>query len=128
MGGISYSVSLSRTSERPSASECSGLGGRGAEEGDDKLATTIIFGGLGVEFVGGESSCTGVVNALDEPRTGRVVDGCSCALLRHAMFSLAESRTLARRVLDFLQLLRWLLKAFVCEKLRPQQHSYILVS
>lgn len=84
----------------------------------------VIFGGLSVKFAGGEPSFTGVVIALDEePRAGGIVDGCSRALLRRAIFSLAESRTLARRVLDFLQLLRWLLKAFVCEKLQPQQHS-----
>lgn len=84
----------------------------------------MLFGGLGVKFAGGEPSFTGVVTVFDEePMAGGIVDGCSRALLRRAMFSLADSRTLARRVLDFLQLLRWLLKAFVCEKLRPQQHS-----
>lgn len=85
---------------------------------------TVIFGGLGVKFTGGKPSFTGVVTAFDaEAMAGGIVDSCSLALLRRAMFSLADSRTLARRVLDFLQLLWWLLKAFVCEKLRPQQHS-----
>lgn len=42
------------------------------------------------------------------------------ALLRRVQFSRAEARTLDKRALDFLQVLWWLLNAFVCANVRPQ--------
>lgn len=54
---------------------------------------------------------------------GGGLGGRNRALFKRARFSFADSRALERRVFDFLQLLRWLLNAFVYEKVRPQQHS-----
>lgn len=59
---------------------------------------------------------------------GLVGSGFSRAFFKRVQFSLAESSALAKRVFAFLQLLWWLLKALVCMKVRPQQHSYAMVS